>query len=341
MSLTSRYPSLASVLFLTVLASFPSTAARAQDAVERRAVITTPGLESAPTPQALLEELADKWSSFVAGTYRLDAGMWRQRLHSFYDRADIANLQAAVRQDSYDGAMAALVGRDIIGSRLGDLNGDLTYTPVIPCRIVDTRNTNTIIPANGSANFVGVGAASYTGQGGSATNCGVNGVAATALAINVTAIAPAAGGFTTVFPFNTTQPLAASLLYTPGSFVTNTVIAQIPNPVGTFDFTIYSLAESHYAVDLVGYFAPAQATPLDCIDGTTASFTSSSQGAIITVVPPACSAGYTSVSFSCDSDNSFITSVGRVNTNNCQQRIDGVGTVTISTRRRCCRVPGR
>ena len=34
----------------------------------------------------------------------------------------------------------------------------------------------------------------------------------------------------------------------------------------SLDFTIYSSAQSHYVVDIVGYFAPPQATELDCLE---------------------------------------------------------------------------
>ena len=59
---------------------------------------------------------------------------------------------------------------------LGDTNIDLVYTPITPCRILDTRN-GTAPPYNavlvgGSAVPVAANLANFAPQGGSATSCG-------------------------------------------------------------------------------------------------------------------------------------------------------------------------
>ena len=59
---------------------------------------------------------------------------------------------------------------------LGDANADLTYTPVTPCRLVDTRVVGGPIATNASRDFkvwVNVNSGGFTAQGGEATDCNV------------------------------------------------------------------------------------------------------------------------------------------------------------------------
>src|SRR5439155_14966640 len=69
---------------------------------------------------------------------------------------------------------------------LGDSAADLVYTPVTPCRILDTRIVGGPIAAGGQRNFLVTGT-NLSGQGGSATGCGVP-TAATAAVINFVAV---------------------------------------------------------------------------------------------------------------------------------------------------------
>jgi hypothetical protein len=170
----------------------------------------------------LLDELVNRWAAHVQVTHGQDPEIWRERLQSWAQRLNDDNLRRALAQDSYDAAMAALVGRtahadtpaavaapgdaddpQTIAARLGDLTADLTYTPLTPCRIVDTRSTGLgAISANNVRSVVALTVSNFSSQGGSPTACGTSGMSATAVAINVTAVAPAAAGYTTVFPWN-------------------------------------------------------------------------------------------------------------------------------------------
>ena len=57
---------------------------------------------------------------------------------------------------------------------LGDTGADLIYTPVAPCRIIDTRVSGAggPIPGNGTRDFVVVGATGFASQGGNPAGCG-------------------------------------------------------------------------------------------------------------------------------------------------------------------------
>lgn len=91
--------------------------------------------------------------------------------------------------------------------------------------------------------------------------------------MNVTVVTPSGGGYTTVYPYGASQPLAASINYTTGAIVNNTVIVRIPSPLTIKDFTVYTFAKADYVADIVGYFSPPEATTLDCVGTTVQSST--------------------------------------------------------------------
>src|SRR5206468_5038517 len=73
---------------------------------------------------------------------------------------------------------------------LGDTGDDLVYTPIVPCRILDTRY-GTTPPYNaqmqgGSVFPVAANLASFAPQGGAASNCGLPAGAGAFAAIAVT-----------------------------------------------------------------------------------------------------------------------------------------------------------
>ncbi len=241
----------------------------------------------------LAERFVRKWGVYVQRVYRIDVGVWARRMVPTFVAADPANFRRALERDTFEGAVAALTGEghrlddaqaidllaraELAASRssrsaaapvaakaLGSVGSDLVYTPITPCRIVDTRNTAAgAIPADSTRSFLAV-FSDYTAQGGIAGSCGsISSV--TAVAMSVTAVTPTGGGFATVYAFGATRPLAANVNYTAGAIVNNAVITRIPNPLTSSDFTIYTFAQSHYVVDVVGYFTPPQATPLDCV----------------------------------------------------------------------------
>lgn len=315
----------------------------------------------------MARQFVTKWGGYVQRVYNVPVRVWSQRMVPNFATADSANFRDALKRDTFEGAMAALSGS---GHRLSDerviskfasmksssdqrvlgsLSNDLVYTPVQPCRIVDTRNTPAgPIATNSTRSFVSINQANYTAQGGSATDCGTLGLNATAVAINFTAVLPTGAGFATVYPFGTTQPLAASVNYTAGAIVNNGIIAQIPNPLTTSDFSVYTFAESHYVADIVGYFAPPQATPLGC----TSTFITQNIAAndIFDFEIPSCPTGYTVTGAGCRTpgfndvnwsiNGLFRTGAGAIGTY-CSGQNTTAGVVTVEGTAQCCRVPGR
>lgn len=315
----------------------------------------------------LARQLVLKWGNYVSRVYDVPVHTWSARMVPNFASADPTNLRNALKRDTFEGAMLELSGSgqrvadaDVVdrmarasldksmpdgmvaaaGKTLGALSNDLVYTPIQPCRIVDTRSVAAgAIAANGTRNFLAINASNFTSQGGSSTNCGTLGLNATAVAINLTAVAPAIAGYATAYPYGTTRPGTASVNYSAGAIVNNALIVQIPNPLGSFDFTIYTFAQSHYVADIVGYFAPPVATALQCVD-TANTIVSVAAGGTQNAVAPACAAGYTQTATNCESQTWQMPFVYFKN-GVCSAQNNSSGAAELRASRTCCRVPGR
>ena len=367
MSRSSR--TTAYVLGLTLAASALSASAQSASgqpgAVARGSLPAAPvaaGAKASPKERAALtKQLVNKWGAYVQRVYNVPVGVWAQRMAPMLGKADGDNLRNALQRDTFEGAMAELGGTGdrlsddqmitrfasktasagSIGTKtLGALGNDLVYTPVAPCRILDTRSTAAgAIAANATRSFIAINASNFTSQGGSSTNCGTLGLNATAVAINLTAVTPSGAGYATAYPFGTTQPVASSINYTAGAVVNNALIVQIPNPLSSFDFTVYSFAQSQYVADIVGYFAPPVATALQCTT-TGNTIVSVAAGGQQNVVAPACPSGYTQTATNCESQTwqmPFVYFKDGV----CSAQNNSASAAELRASRTCCRVPGR
>lgn len=344
-----------------------------------RARPATTGSLSPQDRGALSRQFVKKWGGYVQRVYGTPVSAWSQRMISTFVVADPGNFRNALKRETFEGALAELTGTGhrltdgqvidriarVPSSRglgakaaaeagtkaLGSTTGDLVFTAVTPCRIVDTRVAGGAINANSSRSFLGVAISAgtnFTSQGGSNTDCGVAAVGASAIAINVTAVTPSGAGFATVHKSGETRPLAASVNYTTGDIVNNTVVVGIPNPLAITDFVIYTFAQSHYVVDIVGYYSPPQVTQLQCIDTAIVTNTIAANASTF-YNNPVCPAGYnTAVTPYCFTNASTVFSKGSgynsntpglatfcawTNTSASPQQVFG-GSV-------CCRVPGR
>jgi hypothetical protein len=164
-----------------------------------------------------------------------------------------------------DGQASGAPGEQVAGQEilptLGSSSVDLVFTPLPPCRIVDTRVAGGQIAAGGTRTFDADGS-TFTAQGGSATSCGVPFGVSTAAAMTITVTQPAAAGWFTVWGLGT-MPLASVLNYSANDTLANTSVVPIVPGAGN-DFSIYTWAAAHVIVDVVGYYAAPVATALDC-----------------------------------------------------------------------------
>jgi hypothetical protein len=173
-------------------------------------------------------------------------------------------------------------GLDISPKNYGDSAADLMFTPVVPCRIIDTRIAGGPIPANTTRDFqVSGNAGVYNSQGGNPAGCGIPFGPTTAAAINFVAVTPAGAGDLRVTPKGTPMPLASFLNYAalPGLSIANEPVVAVCNPaVGScpIDITVQAdKAAVQIVADVFGFFKLApptgRATAL-VFRGTTPSF---------------------------------------------------------------------
>jgi len=280
------------------------------------------------------------------------AAIWRALLRSTYEGAS-AELSGVGRKLSDDqvidtmarASLAPPVSRSqMAAAKLGDATVDLVYTPITPCRILDTRVAGGAIAGNFSRDFnavVGSGG-NFSSQGGSASDCGAVAAGQAAVVINVTAVTPTAAGYATVYPFGAARPLAASVNYIAGDIVNNTVVTKLPSPLTTKDFTIYTFATSDYVADIVGYYSAPQATALECItvSGTAATVPANTYGYGFGV---SCPAGYGSTNAGFQAAQKVVMAdgyMGPTQGNFFVYNLDSSAQV-VTPWVHCCRVPGR
>ena len=156
------------------------------------------------------------------------------------------------------------LARETSGPRvLGDSGADLIFTPVAPCRIVNTTVAGGVISANTTRSFFvnGSTAGTFEAQGGTAGGCGIPDDA-TAVAMNFVAVGPAGPGDFRAFPWNATPtvPNASIINYAnvPGLNIANGLAQPVCNAATTtcsFDLIVQAdVSASHLVVDVVGYY---------------------------------------------------------------------------------------
>jgi hypothetical protein len=177
------------------------------------------------------------------------------------------NLIEAGEATSYESMMHVLAtGRPNatgVQDALGDVTADLVYTPVAPCRIVDTRFASAgAIIGNTFRGFDADGT-SFAAQGGSNSSCGIPLGVAAAVAMTITVTQPIAAGYVNAWATFQAQPASSVVNYAAGQTIANsTIIPILPGPGN--DFNVYSLVDTHVVIDVLGYFAVPVATALDC-----------------------------------------------------------------------------
>jgi flagellar basal body rod protein FlgC len=138
--------------------------------------------------------------------------------------------------------------------------GDLLYTPVTPCRIVDTRKTSAgIIDASTQRNFRVFGSAfAISAQGGNPSGCLSPLGEPLAANLNMIAVNPTGKGNLQVFPVGAETGSGLSVNY-------NTIDTNLAN-AGTVktvtgtgaDISVASnFSSAHTVIDVLGYYYPA------------------------------------------------------------------------------------
>jgi hypothetical protein len=206
--------------------------------------------------QAVAAQVVQNWEAVQTRTVD---GAWKAALQArIASDFTLAELQAVPNGAlPREGAPAD----DVVTQRLGDTQADLVFTPVAPCRIVDTRNAGGILAAGATRDFWVTGTG-FASQGGAAGYCGVPFGPATAAVINFVATSSAGPGNLQAWPYAGTVPTASTLNY--GSVtglvsIANGLAIPICDPsvsTCTRDFTVKANnSNTHVVADVVGYFS--------------------------------------------------------------------------------------
>ncbi len=144
---------------------------------------------------------------------------------------------------------------NLIADVQGWFPSDSGFTTLTPARLLDTRNGSTTIDGQYQA-----GGALASGGSVDLTVTSRGGVPATgvgAVVLNITAVQPTKGGFITVWPSGSTQPMVSNLNLNPGKTIPNLVIAKVG---ANGQVSIYSggVAPTDIVVDVQGWFPGAQ-----------------------------------------------------------------------------------
>jgi hypothetical protein len=152
-----------------------------------------------------------------------------------------------------------------IGNVIGDPDNDLSFTPVAPCRIVDTRVSGAggpLVPGTPRSFFV-VGTTGFELQGGAAGGCGIP-AGVGAVEMNFVAVDPAGVGNLGAFPWSATPSpgIFATINYSPGTAAIANGIAQpiCNTALGSCSYDLIAAARAasvDLVIDVVGYYVGA------------------------------------------------------------------------------------
>jgi Chaperone of endosialidase len=212
----------------------------------------------------VVERIVGEWGDRLASS---NVGIASAQLRQILSGLRSDHLLAASLAGSVEGlrdvVSGALVRTDVAVSRslvhtksLGDTTDDLVYTPVVPCRIVDTRlGAGGVFLPQTQRDWLGYSPGGFASQGGSATNCGIP-VRPVAVMMNTT-LANTVGGpeFFTLWPFNQTRPTASTVnWWGPAQQPANAEIVPLCTGSCTADFSAYASGQTHAIIDVLGYF---------------------------------------------------------------------------------------
>ena len=156
----------------------------------------------------------------------------------------------------YSGVSSAHTVIDVLGYYYP--NGDFLYTPVTPCRIVDTRNAGGIIGAYSGRDFYVYGsAATISDQGGNAAGCPAPLGEPRAAHINMVAVDPTGKGNLQAYPKGAGPGAGMTVNYNAiDTNLANAGSVKTSFNTGT-DITVYSgVSDAHTVIDVLGYYYP-------------------------------------------------------------------------------------
>ncbi len=158
------------------------------------------------------------------------------------------------------------------------------YTPVAPCRVLDTRVAGGVYAAGETRDYYLMVASEVARQGGNPQGCGTPGVHPDAAVLTLTVTGGTEAGWLYAYPANyvglwgETLPHASALNWNEGDTHANTTIVQTYDGP---DLRITASSPVHVIADLVGYFTP----PGVALRVVTRSSTANTLGPVVLTTP--------------------------------------------------------
>ncbi len=209
----------------------------------------------------VVKTLAQKWTdpsgeneSALARTFGTLSPSQLLAIQDAVNLDDVRLIATGQEPDDAD-LLTALEASPVEPLTLGSLDRDFVYTPVTPCRTVDTRIAGGFIGAGLARTFVVHGA--VVGQGGNAAGCPSPRGEPRAVHMNVTVVPVSGNGFIKVYPFNTPEPNASLVNFKLGTNIANAATIKTAFLLGP-DITVKASQRAHVVIDVLGYYHEAE-----------------------------------------------------------------------------------
>ncbi|HLX27867.1 MAG TPA: hypothetical protein VKV24_05190 [Casimicrobiaceae bacterium] len=189
-------------------------------------------------------------------------------LSGLYDVLDHAMTTTAPSQQ--------LKSAGVTEKALGDTSDDVVYTPVTPCRLVETRGTFTAVywgdgtPAHNPSPYSANEIRTYTIQSGNGVCVSqLAGVHPSAVQLQVFGIPVSGSGDIEILPQGSTFGSTATLVYLASIPFTSASTTASVNTANNEISVQVRRGSAHVAIDLVGYFAPPNGGFVTSVTGGT------------------------------------------------------------------------
>jgi hypothetical protein len=319
------------------IASIANTAPSALRAVDQNRV-------------SIIETIVNQWKGELAGTGSKEQDTLVNELRSSLSALRADNLLAASTTRTLDGLKllfafsdeqakaSGALGKGDHQKTLGSFTNDLVYTPITPCKLVDTRTPGTGYSYAAGGAF----AASQKRTYDSYTFCGPIPANTAAIQVSVNTQYGGAGGGILSLMANAAAAPVTNIFYAGYAPVTTVVPVNGPGNGGLFDAQISGVAGADLIIDVVGYYAAPVATALQC-QYTTGPALSVAAGLYQTMGTVACPTGYTAVSQSFQASSNVVLADNYPVGTGWFMAVKNVGgvAVTVTPAAQCCRIPGR
>jgi hypothetical protein len=349
-SLTSRVYAASLVAAFAAMAVVPS-AGLAQEPSDGLRAVPSALLTIDQNRSTVVDRIVAEWGREIAAS---NAGISVEQLRTMLHGMRSDYLLAATVSGSLEGLRSVIAG-SLIGTApvkreatkaLGDVARDVVYTPVTPCRILDTRyaGAGPLLGGQQRSYLAANPTGSFVGQGGDGSNCGIP-IKPAAVLANFIVFGNGAGpAFLTAWQFGRTTPTASTLNWnSAGQQVANAIILPLcTGGACTYDFSAQASEQTELVVDVMGYFAAPLGTPVQCND-VVGPITPIPVSSDTVVVLPACASGFTRTGAKCSGTANVPAGyLVEVNSTGCVFRnLSAAAPYNATAASTCCQVPGR